>query len=404
MFRDMMSRNRDAVLGGVVAVRTVEALASSAMLPFVVLWAHRDVGLGGVAAGLLFVGQALGEFLGGVAGGGLADRLGPRRVLLVSTAGMALGYGALALVAQPLVAIALFLAAGVFESAFHPTTAAIVGAVTPEDRLTHAFSLVRIGTNAGRIVGPMLGAAAAYLGLSVVFAVSGVMLALAVLVELAVLPSSLAPEEDDEPEVPPGTLRALRTDRRLALLVAGGGLLAISFTWWQADGLVIVTQQTPLGHAAYAGLFTLAALVVVLGQLPLNRLLRALPDGRTLLLGALVQAAGLAVLVAAGHGYAVLVVAVLLMALGEMAYGPTVSAVVTRLARPHQRASYQAALSITEDVATAVGPTSGLAVLKVTTAAGAWGIAALLAAAAGLLGRLGAVRREEAAERELSRA
>src|SRR5579875_67227 len=144
----MMTRFTSPVLAGVVAVRTVEALASSAMLPFVVIWAHRYAGLGGVAAGLLFIGQALGEFGGGIFGGGLADRLGARRVLLVSTAGMALGYGLLSVATAPAPAIVLFLAAGVFESAFHPTTAAVVGAVTDEDELTRAFSLVRIGSYA----------------------------------------------------------------------------------------------------------------------------------------------------------------------------------------------------------------------------------------------------------------
>jgi MFS family permease len=385
-----MTRNR-SVLGGIVTIRTVEALASSAMLPFVVLWAHRYAGLGGIAAGLLFVGQAVGEFGGGVVGGGLADRLGHRRVLLVSTLGMALGYGLLAVANTPWLAVVLFLLAGVFESAFHPTTAAVVGAVTDDDRLEHAFSLVRVGSYAGRIVGPLLGALAALADLPAVFALSGGLLGLALLVELAVLPRTTpAEDEDEEPEIPPGTLRALRTDSRLLALVLGGGLLAVAFTWWESDGLVVVRQQTALGSTAYAALFTVAAAVVVAGQLPLNRLLRGLPAPRLLLGGALVQAGGLAVLTAAGGGYGWLVVAVVLMALGEMAYAPTVSAVVSRRARPHQRASYQAALSITEDIGTAVGPVSGLAVARATTAAGVWVVAAGLSAAAGALGRIGA--------------
>lgn len=384
--------SQKSVLAGIVAVRTAEALASSAMLPFIVVWAYRDVGLGGVAAGLLFVGQALGEFGGGVLGGGLADRLGHRRVLLVSTLGMALGYGALSVATSPWLAIALFLVAGVFESAFHPTTAAVVSEVTPDDRLEHAFSLVRVGSYSGRIVGPMLGAVAALAGLPIVFAVSGGLLALALLIELVVVPADPARDagEADGPEIPPGTLRALRTDSRLRCLVLGGGLLAVAFTWWQSDGLVVIREQTALGSTAYAALFTIAAAVVVVGQLPLNRLLRGLAAPRLLLGGALVQAAGLAVLVAAGAGYPLLVTAVVLMALGEMAYAPTVSAVVSRRARPHRRASYQAALSITEDIGTAIGPISGLAVARATTAAGLWTLAAALSVAAGVLGRRGA--------------
>jgi MFS family permease len=78
------------------------------------------------------------------------------------------------------------------------------------------------------------------------------------------------------------------------------------------------------------------------------------------------QGAGLAALVFARHGYPVLVIAVLLMAAGEMIYAPTVSAFVTTRAGRHRRATYQAALSITEDIGTAIGPISGLALAAAT--------------------------------------
>jgi MFS family permease len=117
----MMSRNCIRhPLAGLVTVRTLGELGSSAILPFVVIWAHRDAGLGGAAAGVLFIVQAAGEFGAGLAGGALADRFGHRRLLLFSAAGMALGYGLLAVAKAPPAAIALFLLAGIFESAFHP--------------------------------------------------------------------------------------------------------------------------------------------------------------------------------------------------------------------------------------------------------------------------------------------
>ena len=48
-------------LAGLVTVRTLGELGTSAMLPFIVIWAHRDAGLGGAAAGVLFIVQAAGE-------------------------------------------------------------------------------------------------------------------------------------------------------------------------------------------------------------------------------------------------------------------------------------------------------------------------------------------------------
>lgn len=63
----------------------------------------------------------------------------------------------------------------------------------------------------------------------------------------------------------------------------------------------------------------------------------------------------------AGIGYLHLIGAVLLMALGQMLNAPTVSTITSRLAAPGRTATYHAAVSTTEDMGTAIGPTTGLA-------------------------------------------
>jgi MFS family permease len=331
----MMTRNyARRSLVGLVAVRMLGEVGSSAMLPFVVIWAHRYAGLGGAAAGVLFIVQAVGEFSAGLAGGALADRFGHRRLLLFSAAGMALGYGLLAIAEAPAAAIALFLLAGVFESAFHPTIGALVGDMFGEEDLVRAFGVVRVGANVGRIAGPLIGAAAALVALPLVFA-------------------------------------------------AAGGLLSITFAWWGADGLVLLRQQHPLSTTEYAVLFAIAATAIVLFQMPVTRRVARARPGPAMLAGAVLQGADLAALIFARYGYPVLVIAVLLMATGEMIYAPTISAFVTMRAGRHRRASYQAALSITEDIGTAIGPISGLALAAVTSATTLWATAAILSALAG---------------------
>jgi MFS family permease len=355
------------------------------MLPFVVIWAHQTAGLAGAAAGALFIVLALGEFGAGLASGSLADRFGHRRLLLLSTAGMALSFGLLAIADSPAPAIALFLLAGIFESAFHPTIGALVGDLFDEQQLIHAFSVVRVGANAGRIAGPLIGAAAALVSVSLVFATAGVLLAAALVAGLVLLPREAPsqPDHDSDPEIPPGTLRALRTDRRLAVLVLAGGLLTITFAWWEADGLVLLRQQHPLSTTAYAALFALAAATIVVFQIPISRRTARAPAGPTMLAGSILQGAGLGVLAFARYGYPVLVIAVLLMATGEMLYAPAASAFVTIRAGRNRRASYQAALSITEDIGTAIGPISGLALAAATSAVTVWGTGAILCILAG---------------------
>lgn len=220
---------------------------------------------------MLFIVQAAGEFGTGPAGGALADRFWHRRLLLLSAVGMALGYGLLAIATGPVVAIALFLLAGIFESVFHPTIGALVGDLFGEEQFVHAFGIVRVGANAGRIAGPLIGAAAALVSLPLVFAAAGGLLAGALAADLALIPRDVPDQADDsEPEIPPGTLRTLVTDRRLAVLVLAGGLLSITFAWWEADGLVLLRQQHQLSTTAYAVLFTIAAAAIVIFQIPVT--------------------------------------------------------------------------------------------------------------------------------------
>ena len=123
--------------------------------------------------------------------------------------------------------------------------------------------------------------------LRLVFAVAGGLLAGALLAAVALIPHDVPSQPDEgEPEVPPGTLRALVTDRRLAVLVLAGGLLSITFAWWEADGLVLLREQHPLSTTAYAVLFTIAATAIVLFQMPVTRRIARARAGPAMLAGA----------------------------------------------------------------------------------------------------------------------
>lgn len=389
--RGTWAHDAERAFRGLVVIRALGALADGTMLPFMVLWAVHSAGLSGYAAGLLFAAQAVGEMAGGLAAGVLSDRLGHRRVLVTSIAGMAVGYGSLFLVHQPVVAVTMFFVAGLFESAFHPTIAALIGDLKAGPDLHMAFGVARIGANVGHLAGPLLGAAVVAVSLSSVFALVAALLVAALVIAVATLPQDrpvAASPADGEPDASPTALKALFRDRRLGTLVLAGGLLAITLTWMEADGLVLLRDQRPLSTTAYATLFAIAAGVSIVFQIPTSRWARRHSSGRLLLIGASVQAAGLLALAAASSGYAVLVCAVVCIAVGQMVYGPALSAFVTTLAGRGRNATYQAAVSLTEDIGSALGPTTGLALGGLAGARQVW----LAAGSLCLLGGLGAAR------------
>jgi MFS family permease len=351
---------------GLVAAFGVSAIGFGAMAPFLVIWGHRDAGLSGAAAGLLFVAQAAGELTGGLGGGLLADRIGGRQVLLVSTLGMALGYGSLTVVTAPAPAVIVIFLAGLFEAAYHPTAFALIGDLKPTQDRAHAYGVIRTAGNLGTILGPLAGAAVVA-GASVadVFLVSGALLASSGIVVLTTLPRrglrvSLEDEAQEIQAAVPG-LKAIAHDRRLRLLVAGGALLTITLAWWEADGLVILQTQRPFGTSSFSLMLALSAAVTVVFQIPATRATKGRPVATLLATGAGLQALGLAALTAASLSLAVVIAAVVLISFGQMLYAPNISALVSEIAPRGRGVTYQAAISTTADIGMAAGPASGLA-------------------------------------------
>lgn len=377
-------------LNGLLAVRLLGALADGAMLPFIILWAHRVGGLTGSTAGLLFLAQAIGELIGGLGGGALADRLGHRRTLLFSTIGMAIGYGSLFFISTPLAAVGAFVVAGLFESAFHPTISALVGDLASDHELQRRFGRQRAAANLGRVAGPVLGAVAVAFSLHWVFAVAGLFLIGALVVIAWWVPADrlLTPEpEAVATDASPATLGLILRDRALALLILSGGLLSITFTWWEGDGLVLLRQQGPLGTTAFAALFAVAAATTIAMQRPCQQLARRFPVGGLLLAGSAIQGAGLALLAGATAGYPLLVISAIIIEAGQMLYGPSVSTFITRRAANSRGATYQAAISTTEDIGSAIGPTTGLALGNAGSPRLVWLLTIPLCVTAGLAAR-----------------
>jgi MFS family permease len=395
---------------GLVAAFGLSSIGFGAMAPFLVLWGHRDAGLSGAGAGLLFVAQAAGEFAGGLGGGLLADRFGGRQILLVSTAGMALGYGSLAAVRAPVPAIVLIFLAGLFEAAFHPTVFALVGDLKPEQDRTQAYGVIRTAGNLGTILGPLAGAAVvAGASLADVFLVSGVLMAGAGAAVFAVLPRRGLPvsleEEAEELQAAIPGVAAIARDRRLRLLVLGGSLLTITLAWWESDGLAVVQTQRSFGTAGFSLMLALAAGLTVLFQIPITRATRRRSAASLLACGAVVQSVGLATLSLASSGMVFVVAAVVLIAFGQMLYGPQINALVSMIAPRGRGATYQAAVSTTADIGMAAGPASGLALSAGIGARSMWVLALPLGLLAGAATtRAGRKRARTAGEAEAGEA
>jgi MFS family permease len=338
----------------------VAGLADGVLMPFFALWAQQTAGVPVEYIGLLLGCYAGGELLATPFVGGIADRTGRRPVLLISTAGVGIGFLLLYLTHGVLAAGLSLIVIGTFESVLHPTAAAVIADVIPaEARRTH-FALLRVMSNIGGTLGPALGAILALWSLGLVFCGAGAALLLGSLVVglfLAETRTGVAGREDkdDDDDEGLGALAAALRDRRLAALLVPVAILEIGASWIEAVMPLYAHNAGSLSPSQVGLLFTYAGALGALFQLPLTQASQRVSGFAIILTGGLALAIAFASL-AVSPAVPFLIAAVSLMALSQMLSGPLVQAIVSALAPQNAQATYMAAFSVVSDLKDTAGP------------------------------------------------
>ncbi|MCK9793915.1 MFS transporter [Isoptericola sp. 4D.3] len=288
----------------------------------------------GLGFGLALVGLLAGVRAGAQQGlqlpaGILADRWGVRRTIVAGVLVRAAGFGALALATTPVAVGSAGLAVGLGGALFHPASYAAyarLGGARPD-----VFARREALSNAGFVVGPLLGGLLVATGFDVVcWVAAGLFLAAAPLtwwgLGRAAEPDTAA--RGTEAPAPPRSGGMRREARRnlLALCVLNAAAWAI-FT--QLQLVVPLRLDAVLGSGIGVGaVYAAAAVLVLTTTVPVTRRLQARLRVRAVLaLGVATMGAGIAVL-GGGPGVASLLAGMVVFTLGQMVFQPAMSAVV----------------------------------------------------------------------------
>ncbi len=335
--------------------------ADGILMPFFALWAHRVAGIPIQFIGLLLGSYAGGELLATPFVGGIADRIGRRPVLLVSTLGVGLGFLILFFVHGAIAAAAALITIGLFESVLHPTAAAVIADVVPAENRREYFAVTRVLSNAGGMAGPALGALLALSSLHLVFLGAAATLGVAALVVALFLRetriAAAAPDDDDDDESLLALTAAFR-DSRLAGLLLPVAALEIAASFVQA---VLPLDADAAGTLTASGiglLFTYAGALGVILQMPITQATKRMSGFSIVLWSGAAQAVALACLFVS-PALAALVAAVTLFELAQMLARPLVQTIVAEMAPRGAQATYQAAFSVVSDLRDAAGPAVG---------------------------------------------
>ncbi len=140
-----------------LAGRFVNMVGNSLVFPFLAVFLASRLGGSLASVGLAMGAYGVIQVMSVLSGGIFADAWGRRRVMLVSlSAGAVAAY--VVGVVGPLWALFVALACmGFALPLFQPASMALVADLVPKDKLNESYALLRMASNAGIIIGPMVG-------------------------------------------------------------------------------------------------------------------------------------------------------------------------------------------------------------------------------------------------------
>jgi predicted MFS family arabinose efflux permease len=375
----------DRALRPVLAVSLAGSIAGATAYPFLGVWAVKELG---ASQSLLAFGYLTGAILAGLtgyAGGHWSDRVGRRPMILA-------GWGLQALTPLVLLAVGHRVYLGIGALALMPVFGSLGGAadqamvadlVAPE-RHEAAYAAVRIASNLGVTIGPVIGGALllgghwSHLWIGTL-ALSSVAFAIAV----RYIPRGGAYAPSGPPQR--GSLGVILRDSPFLLFMVASVFATMTYVATETLLPISATTTHHLSPAAWGFLMILNPVSVTLFQMRLTRL--AAPVPASIKLGVAMPLMGVPFLLLNVNGSApVIAVVILLFVTGEMLWVPTSQAVVAALAPADIRGAYMGVFGGTWSVGWALTPFLGLQVRHAYGDATMWMCVASVGVLAGVLG------------------
>jgi MFS family permease len=313
---------------------------------------HLSVPLAGLVVGAYGIGGIAGVLLGGV----LADRWGRRSTLLLAHFGAVVVLSGL-IFARPIPLIAgLAALLGVMHSMPGPAFVAAIVDVTPAADRSRAFNLQFWAFNLGMAVASVLAGALAEVSFTLLFSVDAAGTLLTALLILWKVRET-RPAHRVSSARPAGGLHTALTDRAYMSFVGLSLLLAILSTQTSTILPLAITGDG-LRPSVYGSVVAYAALLIVIGQLFVPRLIDRWRKGTALAIANVFLGLGFAA-VSLADGVAGYLAAASVWTIGSMIAAPPNAAVIAELSPEALRGRYQSVFYLTFPAASFIAPAAG---------------------------------------------
>jgi predicted MFS family arabinose efflux permease len=314
-------------------------------------------------AGFALTGYGVGSMIGVLAGGALADRLGPRLATLVSMGGSAVMLLSVLYLRQYPALLAAVVLVGVIGQLYRPASATLLSELTEPDRQVMIFALYRWAMNLGTTAAPLLGALLISVSYDLLFwAEAGTAICYGVIAAVALprrAPAAAPAASGGTGELQlSGGYRAVLADRRFVLYLLA--MLVNSAVYIQyVSTLPLTMHDAGLATFWFSIVVALNGFIVITCELLITKLTQRLPIKLVVGLGFALLGAGLS-LYALPWGVAIFLIGTLVWTLAEIVGGPTMFAYPGMVAPAHLRGRYIGSMQLMFALGGAIGPGLGV--------------------------------------------
>ncbi len=344
----------------VVGASFIDRLGGAMLFPFFTLYLTKKFGINMTTVGVLFGLFSLSSVLGMTVGGALTDRLGRKRMLILGLVMSALTSLLMGVIDQIDLFVAAVFLVGLVADAAGPAQQALVADLLPEEKRASGFGILRVIFNLAVVIGPLIGGLLAvynYLYLFIADAVTSIITA-------AIMHFSL--RETWSPKVEEGKTQELMVQ---TFKDYGKVLKIRSYTWFLLAStlmvLVYIQMNTTLAvylrdfhgvdERGFSYILSLNAGMVVLFQFPITRKIEKYRPLIVMAVGTLLYAIGF-VMYGFVSLFALFLLAMVIITIGEMFVSPVGQAIVARIAPEEMRGRYMAVFGFSWVIPFAIGP------------------------------------------------
>lgn len=342
-----------------VIVTFIDRLGGALLFPFFALYITSKFGVGMTEVGILFALFSVSSFVGVLLGGALSDRMGRKGMVIFSLLSTSISSVIMGLVDSLTAFFTLALIVGIFTDAGHPAYQAMVADLLPEKKRAEGFGIIRVVFNLSVAIGPAIGgflAARSYLALFITDAV--ISLISAVIIWRAMPETRPQPVEGEEPESIVSTFQGygkVLRDTLFVLFITAGVLSGFAYMNMNTSLGVFLRDSHGIPESGYGFILSLNAAMVVLFQFWITRRIKGYAPMMVMAVGTLLYAVGFA-MYGFVASYALFLLAMVIITIGEMIIAPVSQAIVARFAPEDMRGRYMAIAGFSFGIPYAVGP------------------------------------------------